>query len=253
MFKTIFAAAIAALAISGGSTAQANTIVNGTFDNNSTGWTGTYGLRSLDPTIDTGSYLFFGAGGFHSISQTYTLSLSESSAADAGILSGVLSGDLFSWRSQNDIATVTATFEDSGHSALGSISISNSTNFTGFWGSNLTAGSAETFLEASAVIPQLTRFINFEVTGTRTGGTNNDAYADNLSFVLSVAQVPVTAALPLMAVALGAFGVAARRKRRSAHAPGPAATARWRGPNQRHHAPATRAPRPHHSNVPAGL
>ena len=59
------------------SSVQASVIVNGTFDNNTSGWTGSYtaqpGGAGGFPTIDTGSYYWGGNNASNNITQIYNL------------------------------------------------------------------------------------------------------------------------------------------------------------------------------------
>ena len=73
MLKTVLTCGLAALALAAVSApamaASKNLIVNGGFDDTTTGWTGVYQTRSADPRIDTGSYFFPGPGAVHLIYQ----------------------------------------------------------------------------------------------------------------------------------------------------------------------------------------
>lgn len=191
--------------------AHANVIVNGTFDDTTSGWTGAYGLRDDGPSITTGNYLFFGVGDLFSIEQTYSLTTDETAEADAGNLFFNLSADLFSWQSQNDIATLTAQFLDGADGNLGSVSLTNSTRFDGFWESAFVAGTFPTFQSVGGVMPLLTRSILITIDADRTAGSNNDAYVDNASLTLGPAPVPVPAGAALLLGGLGALSVLRRR------------------------------------------
>lgn len=79
--------------------ATENLIVNGTFDNTTTGWTGSYRTRDSDPVIDTGSYFFAGAGSFHAIYQDFTLTTDHLAALAGPGLNFTLSADLV-WLAQ---------------------------------------------------------------------------------------------------------------------------------------------------------
>lgn len=88
--------------------AMTNVIVNGTFDDTATGWTGIWGLRSSDPTLTTGTYLFAPDSASNTITQIYNLVASDVDALAGPGLNFTMSGDLFGWMSQGDHAVFTA-------------------------------------------------------------------------------------------------------------------------------------------------
>jgi hypothetical protein len=98
---------------------------------------------------------------------------------DAGIVKYVLSGWLGGYQSQNDHATVTATFVNQsgtplGHAVIGPVMASDRGNNT-------------EFLERSTtgLLPKGTRSVVVTMTMVRTDGDYNDGYVDNLSLVLN--------------------------------------------------------------------
>jgi hypothetical protein len=64
----------------------------------------------------------------------------------------------------------------------------------------------------SGAVPIGTRFATVVLNFTRQAGASTDAFADDLSLVLSAAPVPVPAGLPLLAGGLGALAWLRRRK-----------------------------------------
>ena len=53
---------------------------------------------------------------------------------------------------------------------------------------------------------------NYQISFKNNGGDNVGALLDNVNVSTGVSEVPVPAALPLMASALGIFGLSRRRK-----------------------------------------
>lgn len=191
-----------------------NLIVNGTFDNNTTGWTGVYTTRDGDPTIDTGPYFFPGPGAFHMIFQDYALAPSQMGSLATTGLNFTLSADLFGWRNQQDRGTLSVFFNDAENDRIDSATLLSSTTYDGFWDSEIEAGG-KYFQSVSGLVPFETTSLSFIITSTRIGGgTNNDGYIDNASFTLTpVAPVPLPAALPLLGASIVALRLAKRRSR----------------------------------------
>ncbi|HTQ13581.1 MAG TPA: calcium-binding protein [Rhizomicrobium sp.] len=127
------------------------------------------GLATAFQTIDVGAY---------------------ASAIDAGTLNFDASGDFGGYLSQNDNMVLNLTFYAAdGATSLGTVSVG---------GVNATDRGGATELlyeEASGAIPGGTRFIKVELDATRTDGSYNDGYADNISLVLTGANVPGGAVL----------------------------------------------------------
>ena len=106
---------------------------------------------------------------------------SFASQIDAGQLSFVLSGYLGGWEGQNDGAVLYAFFIDPNSTSSPGALITGPgalarNNQTGLW-----------FESTTGVIPAGTRTIDFRLIMTRTDGSYNDGYADNLSFVVTAA------------------------------------------------------------------
>lgn len=195
------------------SSSSADVVVNGTFDDNSTGWVGTY--QSIDgsgsfPDLDTANYYWGGNTSTTTISQTYDLTGSDLSSLAAGGLNFSMSADLFGFSTQGDKAVFTADFFDG---TGGSGSLLNSVALDGVnpgsWGSSLIAGTGDNFFTTSGSVNSSTASIVFTIQSTRSAGSSNDGYADNTSF--SFVSVPEpssgTSALLLLLAA------ATRRKR----------------------------------------
>ena len=186
----------------GAATMTANLIVNGGAEADVgstdgtqvpvTGWTVT-GLAtplkydvseypaSTDPgPADRGTNLFIGGSNGASSSLAQTISLASYAAAiGAGRVSFTLSGWLGGYASQDDDASLMATFKDTGGttvmtSAIGPVLAVDRNNTTGLL-----------FRTVMAPVPTTARSVEVTLTMTRMSGTANDGYADNLSLVLS--------------------------------------------------------------------
>lgn len=213
-FSKMLAAAIFAVSL-GASAEAATVVVNGTFDNNRTGWTGSYQLRNSGPTINTGTYFFAGATGYTEIRQVYSLTAPDIDSLDGPGLNFDMSADLFGYQNQYDFSRFSASFRDAGGSQVGYVFLDSRARFPGNWGTTLIAGTSPIYQAISGLLPSATRSILFSVSATRTAGTNNDGYADNVSFSLSpVAAVPLPAGLALLSAAFASLGVFSFRKRR---------------------------------------
>lgn len=219
MLKPVLSLAFGAalLAAAPATAATQNLIVNGTFDNFTTGWTGVYQTRAADPVIDTGSYFFAGPGAFHMIFQDYALSTDQLASLSGSGLSFTLSADLFGWHTQQDRGTLSVFFRDADENRIGSATLMSSTLYSGSWDLEIEAGG-KYFQSVSGFVPQETASLSFVITSTRIGGgTNNDGYIDNASFTMAeVAPVPLPAALPLLGAGVLAMAGVARRRRNAA-------------------------------------
>jgi hypothetical protein len=212
-FPSSFALALAALAAAACSSSTAspaaagvattdNLIANGNADaaNGSQdgspvptpGWTSTgeataleYGVSSYpaatDPgPTDRGTNLFVGGQDDMSSSLTQTIDLTAYGAAIAG--GGVtytLTGWLGGYNSQEDSATLTITFEDGSGSALATGSIGPVTAEDRMGSTGLLERSG------TGAVPKGTQSVLVELDMTRTDGSANDGYADDLSLVLT--------------------------------------------------------------------
>ncbi|MBI4876109.1 MAG: choice-of-anchor C family protein [Acidobacteria bacterium] len=143
------------------------------------GSSGGYPAATTPGPSDRGSNLFTGGGSSSTLIQQ-TIDVSSSAAQiDAGGLPYVLSGWLGGYDSDDDNVKVTATFKGSSGQTLGTASI----------GPVLAAErrSVMSLLSKSAngTLPAGTRSILVEMLFTRTSGSANDGYADNLSLTIA--------------------------------------------------------------------
>jgi hypothetical protein len=170
-----------------------NVIVNGGFDSIAD-WTGdTYTLRAANPTIDTGTYFFHGAGSSITVNQVHDLSNSQLTALTGPGLDYTMSADLFGFLSQRDNATFQAEFfglNGGAGASLGSIALQGL--IPGSWPSALVAGTSPSFQSTSGPVFAGTQSIVFSVitSGNIDGARNDDGYADNLSFDLTAVPSP---------------------------------------------------------------
>ncbi|MGH6870056.1 MAG: M10 family metallopeptidase C-terminal domain-containing protein [Rhizomicrobium sp.] len=107
------------------------------------------------------------------------------SAIDAGTLDFDASGDFGGYLSQNDSMTLNLTFLASdGTTSLGTASVG------GVSAADRGDVTELLYRETSGALPSGTRFIKVELDATRTDGSYDDAYADNISLSLTGAGVP---------------------------------------------------------------
>jgi hypothetical protein len=143
------------------------------------GGDGTY-LQAGQGAPDGGSNYFAGGPGGAVSTATQTVSLSRDAAAiDTGTTTATLSAWLGGWSSQEDSATVQATFLKASGTATKGLKIGP-----------VTAGQrrGETKLlprMAKTLVPSGTRSIKIEIVATRATGVYNDGYADDISLVLA--------------------------------------------------------------------
>jgi hypothetical protein len=144
---------------------------------------------STDPGPPDRGLNFFGgtiSNPLASITQLLDVS-NVASAIDGGLVSFDLSAYLGGYFDQDDNATFAVTFENGANLALSSITLGPVTRAD--------RGGATALLprSTSGIVPIDTRSLLFTLTSTRVQGTNNDGYADNLSFI---AAGPATAPVP---------------------------------------------------------
>jgi hypothetical protein len=156
------------------------------------GWTSTgeataiqYGVSSFPAATDPGPSdrgMNFFVGGIEdatsSLEQTVDVS-AYATAIDGGKVTFNLSGWLGGFEDQEDNAVLTVTFQSASGSALGSGTIGP-----------VTAEDRNDVTEfvmeaATGAVPAGTRSVDVLLTMTRTDGSNNDGYADDLALTLS--------------------------------------------------------------------
>lgn len=198
-----------------------NLIVNGNAEAGVSGWqafAGTdlfqsvaYGSNWVLPSqpgpVDRGSFLFAGqsspaSAGF----QLFDVS-NLSSLIATGSASFKLDGYLGGWTSQGDNALVYVSFLDGSNTEIGSATLGPVTpadrgNQTGLL-----------YRQTQGFLPVGTTTINLSLSMERLNSSDNDGYADNLSFVINTAPVPEPETYALMALGLGLLAVVRRRQR----------------------------------------
>ena len=213
------AAPMLALAVLSTPVSAASVIVNGTFDTNTTGWTGSYSTRVADPWINTGSYYFPGAGPTHSIYQDYALTEEDRAKAQTGQLGYTLSADMFGWHGQRDYSILSVSFFDSMNTLMGFAALDTRDIYPAEgmpWDLFIHAGG-KYYQELTGFLPDSTALLRFAIDSVRVGGgTNNDGYIDNAAFTFAdmpaPAPVPLPATLPLLAAGVLGMGALRRRK-----------------------------------------
>ncbi len=98
-----------------------------------------------------------------------------SAEIDSGSVTATLSAYLAGYSTQGDNGRVVATFQDGLGASLGEVQVGPQAGSRQIW----------VFHESSASVPGGTRQIEVKMIATRTAGSNNDAYFDNLSLVLT--------------------------------------------------------------------
>jgi hypothetical protein len=158
------------------------------------GWTVTFEATAMqygqagypdttDPgPADRGNNLFIGGANYKdavsTLSQTVDVS-ADATVIDTGTVKMTLSGYFGGYTDQGDNAVLSATFQNAGDTAIGTVV--NVGGVTPGDRSNTTGLLSRTI---QATVPTGTRKIALVLTMTRTDGTANDGYADNLSLVL---------------------------------------------------------------------
>lgn len=160
------------------------------------------------PSDSSTNFFFGGVTPSSSLSQSISL-VSFSALIDAGAAGYDLSGWLGGYLAQRDSVTVTATFLNNSSTTVGSATIGPVTNTDR---GNLTG----LFLRSGAgIIPVGTRTVTIQAAFTRLDGSDNDGYADSLSFKVTN---PASASAPepetLSLLLLGLLVPLARRARR---------------------------------------
>lgn len=162
-------------------------------------------LTSPGP-VDRGLNFFSGGPANTASSARQVINVSSiASSIDLGSTGYELSGYLGGFSTQSDHAVVTATFLNDtngvlGQGAIGPITHMDRHNVTGLW-----------CAIALGTVPAGTRSIEIALALTRTAGSYNDGYADNLSLMLK--PVPLPAAVLIFVPSLLGIGIIASRKR----------------------------------------
>ena len=147
------------------------------------GWTvetGSLGVRQASPSPHSGSYYFFAGTDAICLARQrvdlVSLFSSIASPIDAGIASCVLSWYQASYDAASDPGCMGLRFLDA---SLSTISTSMATS--------LYVSPSLTWVQrsVSVSIPVLTRYVDILISGTRTSGTNNDSYYDDIVFSVS--------------------------------------------------------------------
>lgn len=164
-----------------------------------------------DPGPSTRGSNFF-AGGWDAASSTMTQVLNVSNAAvaiDAHLVSFNLSAFLGGYASQDDNSVFSVLFLNAGNSQIGIASLGPVTRSDR---SNLTGLQAR---DTTGFIPVGTRSIEFQLVATRLQGSNNDGYADNLSFVATqgIGAVPEPSTWAMMILGFAGVGFMAYRRK----------------------------------------
>lgn len=165
-----------------------------------TGWTTTPNVSAVtyagvgfdDPALSTtigGGANVFG-GGLNNASSTASQTVNLAGAAgeiDTGRVTADLSAYFGGLGGQNDNARLTVTFRDAGAASLGATTIGPVTN------AERAGATTLLYRESLAIaVPVGTRSADVLLTFTRTDGSYNNGYADNLSLTFAFAnQAPV--------------------------------------------------------------
>jgi hypothetical protein len=196
-----------------------NLVVNGDAEAGTTGWNAYAGynpFQSVDygnswvlPTqpgpADRGNKMFAGFGQYAVGWQTLDFGTSTTAAT-----SYTLTGWLGGWQDQGDNALFYVQFLDAfdneiGNSVLGPVTPQDRNNQTGLM-----------FRETDGFVPTGTSKLSFWLSMERLVSSDNDGYADNLSFVLQAppaGEVPEPGMAAVFALGLGMLGWSRRPRR----------------------------------------
>jgi hypothetical protein len=157
---------------------------------------------------DRGSNFFYGGPANSSSSGSQIIDESSDIATiKTGRVTYDLSGWLGGYDSQGDNAVLTVTFLGTSNTVLGSASIGPVSN------TDRDNISGLLFRDTTGDLPAGTLMIDVQLQMTRLQGSDNDGYADNLSFVLHANSVPEPASLIMLGIgSLSLFGYIRRRR-----------------------------------------
>lgn len=195
-----------------------NLVVNGDAEAGTSGWQSyagyglfqsvSYGSNWVLPTqpgpADRGAKMFAGTGQYAVGYQTLDFGMATTQS-----LAFSLTGWLGGWTNQGDNALFYVQFLDEfdnevGSAAIGPVTPQDRNNQTGLF-----------YRESEGLLPVGTSKLSFWLSMERLVSSDNDGYADNLSFVLeapAVGEVPEPGVAALLALSLGALGWARRRR-----------------------------------------
>lgn len=176
-----------------------------------------YGAPGGFPTItdpgpaSRGKNFFAGGPANASSSATQAINIADGAVTiDGGLVTFGLTGYLGGFSTQGDNAVLTLTFLNAGAVSLGTATIGPVTNTD--------RGDATGLLSRSTTgtVPVGTRSLSVTLQMTRTNGSYNDGYADNLSLILAngpTVATPAPATFALFAFGSVAGGLWTRRRR----------------------------------------
>lgn len=154
---------------------------------------------------------FFAGGESNAFSRaTQTIDLSALSASiNGGQSKYALSAWLGGYQSQDDNARLSATFYGAGGAVLSSASL----------GPVLAGGRGNAtglaLRDTQGYIPVGTLSVGISLDMTRTAGSYNDGYADNLSFAVAAAPVPEPETFGMLLAGLALLGVVAVKRKQA--------------------------------------
>lgn len=169
-------------------------LVNGGAEDGTAGWAGTFAAAGYgEPFLPTalagralggGGRFFAGAGDAAPVLSQRVDVAAAAASIDGGLGTATLSGLVGGYGADPDALSVRAVFKDPENKELGALELGGVGTVERANATNLL------HREAGGAIPQRTRAIDVMLRGTRGAGEYTDAYADNLSLVLSVPGVP---------------------------------------------------------------
>ncbi|OYD61136.1 DUF7927 domain-containing protein [Rhodococcus sp. OK302] len=159
-------------------------VVNGGGENGKTGWAGAPAtqanpLNGHPPSYNGGVNLWWGGAGLAQSKMNQTVNLSPSATLiDAGLVTADMSAYLGGYEEQPDNVGLTYAFKNASGGIIATTVLDPVTNTE--------RGNISGFVhrQKSLKIPVNTRSVLITATFTRVQGTNNDAYADNISLKL---------------------------------------------------------------------